>query len=94
MSNIPVACATSNHHPVIATLFTLGSDSVIGDAIYHVTSSGAKAQGSYYGGGYISPATLFGTAFTLPNLYRAAAINSTTVPGGNSYSPRYIPPGF
>jgi hypothetical protein len=95
MPDIPAACVTSSHHPVTAALFPSGSNPLIGNAIYQVTSPGAKTQGSCYGGGYISPATLAATVLiVLPAQYRAAVINSATGSGGNSYYPCYIPSGL
>ena len=94
MPDIPAAFITSSHYPVAAALFPSGSNPLTGNAIYHVTSPGAKVRGSHYGSGYISPVTLAGTVLVvLPTQYWAAVINSATVSGGNSYCSCYIPSG-
>ena len=94
MPDISAACVTSSYYSVTAALFPPGSNPITGSAIYHVTSPGAKVHGSHYGGVYISPVTFTGTVLTLPDLYRAAVINSATVFAGTVHYPGYIPPGL
>ena len=94
MPNIPAVCAIGSNHPVIASLFTLSPNPVIGGAIYHLSPTTAKAQHSYHRGGDISPTAAIGTAHALPNIYSAVVPNDGATYSGNSHSSRYIPPGL
>ena len=85
MPDIPAAGITSSYYHVTITLFPSGSHPLIVNAIYHGTSAKAKAQGSYYGGSYISPSAFAGTALVVLPAQNRVGINWATGSGGSSY---------